>query len=163
MTDLDTLDVTMPNDLEVVMRRRFNAPRTVVFEAFTNPKYLCRWMVMSSPWSMPVCEVDLRAGGIWRFVMRDADGGEVEMRSTYREVVRPELISWHETWSGSVPESINTIVLQEDGGITIMTHTRLFQSKEDRDAGIVAGIADSEGAADAFDHLAIVLEEIAGE
>jgi len=66
------------------------------------------------------------------------------MRGTYREIIRPERNSWHETWSGNIPKSINTIVPQEDGRKTIMTHTKLFRSKQDRDAGIEARIADSE-------------------
>jgi uncharacterized protein YndB with AHSA1/START domain len=161
MTDQYKLKVTMPTDLEVVMQRSFNAPRSMVFEAWTNPEYLCRWMAKASPYSMPVCDVDLTVGGVWRVVLRDdSDGDEAEMRGTYRQIIRPELISWHEWWSGGQPDYINTIVLQEDGCDTIMTLTKLFKSKEDRDAAIKAGSASSEGAARGFEFLAGVLEEI---
>jgi uncharacterized protein YndB with AHSA1/START domain len=67
------------------MTRLFDAPRKLVFEAWTNPKHLPHWMLGPDGWTMPVCEVDLRPGGAWHFVWRRADGTEMSMRGVYKE------------------------------------------------------------------------------
>src|SRR5512145_1644441 len=71
--------VTTPSDREIVITRVINAPRTLVFDAWTNPVHLPHWMLGPEGWTMPICEVDLRPGGIWHFVWRRADGSEMDM------------------------------------------------------------------------------------
>ncbi len=80
---------TMPSDREVAMTRVFDAPRRLVWEAWTNPEHLPHWMLGPPGWTMPVCEIDLRPGGAWHFVWRKDDGTEMEMRGVYREITPP--------------------------------------------------------------------------
>ena len=75
---------TTPSDREIVMTRVFDAPRRLVFEAWTNPEHLPHWMLGPEGWTMPVCEIDLRPGGAWHFVWRRADGTEMGMRGVYQ-------------------------------------------------------------------------------
>src|SRR3954466_13078706 len=81
---------TTPSDREIVMTRVVDAPRRLVFEAYTNPEHLPHWMLGPGGWTMPVCEIDLRPGGAWHFVWRRSDGTEMAMRGVYREIVAPE-------------------------------------------------------------------------
>ena len=92
----NTLKVTTPSDREIVMTRVFDAPRRLVFEAWTNPEHLPHWMLGPQGWTMPVCEIDLRPGGAWHFVWRRSDGTEMGMHGVYQEIVPP---------SGSSPPS----------------------------------------------------------
>ena len=80
MTNTETFTVTTPSDREIVVTRVFNAPRKLVFDAWTNPKYLPHWMLGPDGWFMPVCEIDLRPGGSWHIVWRHSNGQEMEMR-----------------------------------------------------------------------------------
>src|ERR671933_1431990 len=92
MTTADRIGATTfttPSDREIVMRRVFDAPRRLVFDAWTTPELFARWFGARG-WSVPVCEIDLRPGGRYRYVMRGPDGQEVAMAGVYREVVPPE-------------------------------------------------------------------------
>ena len=87
------LEVTTPSDREIAMVRAFDAPREMVFEAWTTPALVKRWLLGPSGWSMPVCEIDLRIGGRYRFVWRrDSDGSEMAMGGVYRDLVAAALI-----------------------------------------------------------------------
>ena len=90
MQNTGTLKVTTPTDREIVVTRVVDAPRRLVFEAWTNPEYLPRWMLGRPGWTMPVCEIDLRPGGKWRFVWRQVDGTEMAMHGVYKEIAPPE-------------------------------------------------------------------------
>ena len=150
---------TTPSDREVTMTRVFDAPRRLVFEAWTNPKHLPHWMLGPEGWTMPVCEVDLRPGGAWRFVWRKADGSEMEMHGLYREVKPPERVVSTESWGGEWPETINTLTLTEKDGQTTMSQTVLYPSKDARDAAMKTGMKD--GASMSFDRLAEHLRAMA--
>jgi uncharacterized protein YndB with AHSA1/START domain len=93
-------------------------------------------------WTMPICEVDLRPGGASRFVWRRSDGSEMEIRGTYREIVPPERLVQTESWGGDWPESVDTLVLTEEDGMTTLTMTILYPSKEARDAALQTGMKD---------------------
>jgi uncharacterized protein YndB with AHSA1/START domain len=149
----ETLTITMPSDREVVMRRVFEAPRELLFDAYTKPEHLRHWLLGPEGWTMPVCEVDLRAGGAWRFVWRQADGTELEMRGEYREVTPPERIVNTEAWGwgGDWPETLNTVELTEEDGKTTVTTTIVYVSKEARDAAVATGMKD--GASTSYDRL----------
>ena len=100
MTTADKTGATTfatPSDLEIEVTRVVDAPRELVFDAWTKPEHITHWMLGPDGWTMPVCEIDLRVGGAWHFVWRRADGGEMEMRGEYREVAPPERLVSTET------------------------------------------------------------------
>jgi uncharacterized protein YndB with AHSA1/START domain len=129
--------ITTNGDREVVITREFVAARQVVFEAFTKPELIRRWLLGPDGWTMPVCEVDLRVGGKYRYVWRnERTGMEMGMGGVYREIVAPERIvateKFDEAWYPG--EAIGTMVLTEMSGKTKLTQTMLYESKEARDA-----------------------------
>ncbi|HEV8497025.1 MAG TPA: SRPBCC family protein [Gemmatimonadaceae bacterium] len=150
---------TTPSDREIAATRVFDAPRRLVYEAHTNPKHLPNWMLGPEGWTMPVCEIDLRPGGAWHFVWRKADGSEMAMRGTYKEVVPPEKVVTTESWGGDWPETINTLTLTEKDGKTILTSTILYPSKDARDAALKTGM--KQGMNVSFDRLAAYLQGLA--
>jgi uncharacterized protein YndB with AHSA1/START domain len=140
-----------PTDLEIEITRVFQAPRRLVYEAWTSPKYLPRWMLGPEGWSMPVCEMDLRPGGEWHHAWRHPDGQEMEMRGVYREVSPPERVVSTESWGADWPETVNTLVFTEQGDSTTVTQTVLYATKEARDAALASGMKEGVGAS--FDRL----------
>jgi uncharacterized protein YndB with AHSA1/START domain len=134
--------ITTPSDRGVVMARTFEAPRTLVWDAYTKPEHVQRWLLGPEGWTMPICEIDLRPGGEWHFLWRRPDGDELEMRGVYREIVPPERLVNTESWGGEWPETENTVQLFEVNGATTVTTTILYPSKEARDAAIATGMAD---------------------
>src|SRR5262249_20881093 len=145
------LTVTTPTAREIVMTRTFDAPRQLIFEAWTKPEHLQRWFGAPG-WTLTVCEIDLRPGGIWRFVMRKASGKEMEIRGVYREIVPPERIVSTETAGCDVGhqegnEILSTVSFAEQNRKTMLTHTLLYPSSEIRDAvmgtGMQTGVAAS--------------------
>lgn len=149
---------TTPSDREIVMTRVLDAPRTLVWEAHTNPEHLPHWMTGPEGWTMPVCEIDLSPGGAWHFVWRRSDGTEMEMRGVYREITPPERLVNTESWGADWPETLNTLVLTEENGKTTITSTILYPSKEARDAALATGMKD--GASMSFDRLAEYLRTL---
>src|SRR5260370_3865932 len=92
MKDTGTLKLTTRGDREIVMTRAFDAPRRLVFDALTKPELVKRWLLGPPGWSMPICEIDLRVGGTYRYVWRNTDGREMGSGGVFREIVRPERI-----------------------------------------------------------------------
>ncbi len=133
---------TTPSDREISVTRVFDAARELVFDAYTSPEHLPHWMTGPPGWTMPVCEVDLRPGGAWRFVWRKSDGTEMAMTGTYHEVDRPERIVNSESWGPDWPDTINTLVLTETDGLTTMVSTSLYPSPEARDAALNSGMKE---------------------
>jgi uncharacterized protein YndB with AHSA1/START domain len=154
MKNTGTLQVTTPSDQEVALTRVFDAPRHLVFDAFTRPELLKRWFGPRG-WSLVVCEVDLRVGGGWRFVLRSPGGKEMGMRGVYLEIVRPERSVHMETFDDYPGESQVTSVFVEQGGKTTLTATVRYPSQEIRDAVIQSGM--EHGAAESYDKLAELL------
>jgi uncharacterized protein YndB with AHSA1/START domain len=103
MKDTGTLKVTTPTDREIAMTRVFDAPRRLVFDALTKPELVKTWLLGPPGWSMPVCEIDLRVGGAYRFVWRGPDGTEMGMGGVNREIVVPEWLGHREVRPGLVP------------------------------------------------------------
>ena len=141
-----TTEFTTPSDREVVARRTFDAPRQLVWDAHTRPEHVRRWLLGPDGWSMPVCEIDLRPGGAWRYVWRsDADGSEFFMHGTYREIVPTERIV-HTEFFGAMPEpAVLTSTFEEVGGRTLLTVTVVYPSKEVRDAALATGMTRGWG------------------
>src|SRR5262245_17514151 len=154
-----TTTFTTPSDREVTMTRVVAAPRRLVFEAWTSPEHVPRWMLGPEGWTMPVCEIDLRPGGVWHFVWRRADGTEMGMRGVYKEIKPPERLVSTESWGGDWPETLNTLVLTEKDGRTTLTLTILYPSREARDAALQTGMKD--GVAMSYDRLAGYLPAMA--
>jgi uncharacterized protein YndB with AHSA1/START domain len=149
---------TTPSDREIVMTHVVDAPRALVFDAHTSPEHVPHWMTGPEGWSMPVCEIDLRPGGEWHFVWRRDDGSEMEMRGEYREIEAPARLVNTESWGADWPETLNTLVLDEENGRTTITSTILYPSREARDAALATGMKD--GAATSYDRLAEYLRTL---
>jgi uncharacterized protein YndB with AHSA1/START domain len=131
-----------PSDREVVITRIVDAPRRLVFETLSNPKHVPQWLTGPEGWTMPVCEIDLRPGGAWRYVYRKHDGSEMTMQGTYREVAPPERLVATESWGPEWPETVNITVLTEAGGQTTITMTIRYPSLAARDAALRTGMKD---------------------
>ena len=153
-----SFDVTTPSDREIRMTRLFDAPRALVFEAMTKPEHIKRWWGnLDAGYSVPVCEVDLRPGGAWRFVNRHPKG-EAEFYGVYREIKPPERLVFTEIYAPFPDaESVVATDLTEENGKTRMTVTATYPSLQVRDAVIASGMA--RGAAISYDRL----EEVAME
>ena len=109
--------MTTPTEREIVMSRVFDAPRELVFEAWTKPELLKRWLGVRNGWELAECEVDLKVGGAYRFVWRGPDGAEMGMGGVYREIVAPErLVStekFDDPWYEG--EALDTLALRGGG------------------------------------------------
>ena len=132
-----------PSDTEYVMRRVVDAPRSVVFDVWTNPVHVPNWLLGPEGWTMPVCEIDLRPGGKWRYVWRKADGSEIELSGVYREVSPPARLVMTESWGDDWPATLNTLVLTEAAGQTTITLTVKYPSKDAREAAVKTGAKDA--------------------
>ena len=153
-----TFKVTTPSDREIRMTRVFDAPRHLVFEAMVKPEHIRRWWgCLGEGYSVPVCEVDLRPGGAWRFVNRHP-GGEAVFYGVYREITSPERLVYTEIYEPFPDvESLVTVVLSEESGKTRVTLTAVYPSLEVRDTVLRTGM--EKGAAISYDRL----EEVAAE
>ena len=130
-------NITAHGDREIVVTRVFDAPRRLVFDAYTKPELIKKWLLGPDGWSMPICETDLRTGGKYRYVWRnETDGSEMGMGGVYRDVVPPERIVvtevFDEAWYPG--EAVDTIILVEQNGQTTLTQTILYDSRATRDA-----------------------------
>jgi uncharacterized protein YndB with AHSA1/START domain len=139
----ESFGISTPSDLEVRVERDFDAPRALVFEAFTKPELVRRWLLGPDGWTMPVCDIDLRAGGAYRYVWRkESTGEEMGMGGVFREVVRPaKLVAterFDESWYPG--EALDTTEFRESGGLTRVTLTVLYESKEARDTASRSGM-----------------------
>jgi uncharacterized protein YndB with AHSA1/START domain len=123
-----------PSDRQLVITRTFDAPRSLVWAAFTDPKHLPNWQTGPKGFTMPVCEIDLRPGGSWHYVWRNAQGREFGATGTYREVTPQERIVTVTSKNGE--ENTSTTVFTEHDGRTTVTVTMLFASKASRDQAL---------------------------
>jgi len=157
MQNTGTLKVTIPTDREIVLTRVFDAPRAVVFDAFTKPEFLRQWFGPRG-WSLVVADVDLKVGGTFRFMLRGPDGNDLGMRGIWREIVAPERSVHMESFDDYPGESQVTTVLTEQEEKTTLTATILYPSKEIRDAVLSSGM--EHGAAESYDKLAELLASL---
>jgi uncharacterized protein YndB with AHSA1/START domain len=145
---------TTPSEREVVLTRVVNAPRSLVFAAWTEPRHLQRWLTGPEGWTMPICEIDLRPGGSWRYVYRKASGTEMTLTGTVLEVVPSERLVTTESWGREWPETVNTLVLTESEGRTTIALTITYVSRQTRDAAL------DTGAMDGMNHAFELLDEL---
>lgn len=157
-----TLQITTPSDREIALTRVFDAPREVVFEAWTNPEHVRHWWGPSSG-AIVTCEADVRPGGAWRYVMRSEGGEETPFTGVYQEVTRPERIVHTEIYDvepfNQGDPSITTVTFTDEEGRTLVTSVTLYPSREIRDAVLKSGM--ETGAAELCDRLEAHLRTIA--
>lgn len=145
-------------DRELVVTQDFDAPRKLLWEAWSQQRHLANWLMDPDGWTMPVCEIDLRPGGKWRFLWRRPDGTEMGMHGEYRDVKPPESLVSTEKWQGDWPETLNSISFSESSGQTTMTIRVRYPTNEARGAVLAAGMTD--GVTASFKRLADYLQTI---
>jgi uncharacterized protein YndB with AHSA1/START domain len=158
MNNTSTVEVTTPSDVEIRMTRTFDAPPRLVYAAHTKPELVRRWLTGPEGWEMSRCEIDLRAGGTFRYEWRNVDGREMGMGGDFREIEEPTRLVhtelFDEDWTGG--EVVTTSLFVEDGeGRTALTVTSLYPSKEGRDGAIASGM--TTGVDTSYDKLAALL------
>ena len=154
MHDSGTLVALPIGEREIVLVRKFDAPRDRVFAALTTAESLLRWFAPHG-WTMDTCAVDLREGGKWRFVLSGPGGARLGMSGTYREINAPERLVSTEAFDEFPGYSVATTVLVEGAGKTTLTNTIVYASQQIRDAVIDSGM--EHGAAESYDNLARLL------
>ncbi len=155
----DTFKATTPSDREIVLTRLFDAPRRLVFDAMSKPEHVRRWWgQLGEGYSVPICEIDFRPGGAWRFVNRHPKG-EAAFHGVYREINAPERVVFTEIFELFPDvESVVTSVLTEEAGRTRLTATCLYPSKDVRDMVVQSGMA--RGAGISYDRLEDLVREL---
>lgn len=155
----EPLQLSTSGDRELVIVRRFAAPRELVFACHTRPELVRRWLLGPPGWTMPLCEIDARVGGAYRYEWGGPDGERTGASGIHREVVAPERLVFtqlfDEDWTGG--ETLITIVFREAGGRTELTETTLFASADARAAALETGMAD--GMESSFQQLEMLLAE----
>ncbi len=158
----ESFRMTTPSDCEIRLTRLFDAPRALVFEAMHTPEHVKQWWgCLAEGYSVPVCEIDLRPGGAWRFVNRLPNGKEVAFHGVYREIARPERVVNTEIFEEYPDvESLVTTVLTEERGKTRLTVTARYPSPEVREIVLKSGM--DRGAALSYDRLEEVAATLIG-
>ncbi len=158
VTSSGTAKVTLPRDEQILIAREFDAAKHLVYKAWTTPDLVKLWW-SANRGEMTVAEIDLRVGGLWRYVMVTDDGFEVGFHGEYREIVPNERIVSTEIYEGMPDgEALNTLTLTEAGGRTTLTILVEHTSKEHRDAHINSGMeAGLQDALDLVEQVAISL------
>jgi uncharacterized protein YndB with AHSA1/START domain len=156
----DSFKVSTPSDREIQVSRDFHAPRQLVFDAFTQPDLVRRWLLGPPGWTMPVCEIDLRVGGAYRYVWRKAGVKDMGMGGIFREIVSPERLvaseRFDESWYPG--DALDTTVFVQEGEITKVKITVLYESKEARDTASRSGM--EQGMAAGYNRLEELLSSI---
>lgn len=151
--------LTLPSERELVVVRQFNAPRHVVFEAWTKPEHVKHWW---GPFgmTMTVCEIELRTGGAFRFVLHDADGNEYGFGGKYQEIVAPEKLVYTDGFEGMPGhEALVTTTFEARGATTNVVSRSVYQSREDRDNHINSGM--EAGLRQTYDQLEVYVARMA--
>ena len=162
---IEKAQVTLPSDREVRVARSFKASRALVYRAYTEPQLLQRWLLGPPGWSMPVCEMDVRVGGRYRWRWRsDKDASEFGFAGTFREVTPPSRLVHTETYDPMTigdghptSKALVSVTFAEESGVTTVTTLIDFGSKEARDAAVATGMTD--GMEQSYQLLDAVLRE----
>lgn len=154
----DTTTFTLPSDREIAMERVFDAPRELVFKAHTEPRLIPRWWGPGRL-TTTVDKMDVRPGGRWRFVQRDANGNEYAFNGEYREILAPERVVYTFEFEGMPGHVlVETVTFEERDGKTKLTATDLFATPQDRDGMLESGM--EAGATESHDRLAALLADL---
>ena len=155
------VDVTTPSDREIRTARTVDAPAALVFECHTRPDLLKRWLLGPDGWTMPVCEVDLKVGGAYRYQWLGTAGETMAMSGVYREVDAPTRIVQTQLFNDDpASEAIVTLELVEAQGRTTVINHILYPSKDVRDMMLNSGMADGMEAG--YGRLEGLMSEIGG-
>jgi len=155
-TNASTL--TLPSDREIVIERVFDAPRELVFRAYTEPNHIPKWWGQRNT-TTTVDNMDVKPGGLWRFVERDADGNEYAFNGEYKEIVPPERLAYTFEFEGMPGHVLlETVTFEEQNGKTQVKVLALFDSVEERDGMLQSGM--EAGANESHDRLAELLAEL---
>ena len=157
------LTITLPSDRAFVLTRTFDAPRDLVFRAWTMPEHVKRWYGCNIM-TMLACDIDLRVGGAWRYVLRTPDGAKCTMQGLYREIEPPAKLVYTEGYLAdgfTSPESLVTVLFNEHAGRTTLTSTVLHATMQDRDGHLASGV--EHGANETFNRLDELLFELTRE
>ena len=164
MKNAAKLQITTPSDRELAMIRSFDAPRGLVWDAWTKPELLRQWLGVRGGWTFAVCEVDLKVGGKYRYVWRGPSGAEMGMGGVFREVAKPERLVATEKFDDSWYEgdAMDTTTFVERGGQTTVTTTVKYASKAVRDAVLKSPM--ESGVAESYNKLdeVLALRSVAG-
>lgn len=147
---MNPAEVTLPSETEVRVARTFDAPAHLVWRAYTEPDLMVRWLLGPPGWSMPVCEMDVRVGGAFRWRWRnDEDGKEFGFFGTFTEVEPHTKIVHTEFYDpGDLGGTMGTggmlitVTFKETGGRTEMVSSIKYESKKDRDSALATGMTD---------------------
>ena len=157
------LQITTPSDRELAMIRTFDAPRSLVWDAWTKPELIKQWLGVRGGWTFAVCEVDLKVGGKYRYVWRGPTGTEMGMGGVFREVAKPERLvateKFDESWYEG--DAMDTTTFVERDGKTTVTTTVRYASKAVRDAVLKSPM--DKGVAESYDKLDEVLASQSAE
>jgi uncharacterized protein YndB with AHSA1/START domain/effector-binding domain-containing protein len=159
----DTFQISLPSDCEIQVTRNFGATRQLVFDAFTKPDLVRRWLLGPPGWTMPVCEIELQVGGRYRYVWSKPGVKDMGMGGTFREVAPTERLvvteRFDESWYPG--EALVTTIFLDEGDITKVTITILYQSKEARDTATRSGM--EHGLAAGYARLEELLQSLTGK
>jgi uncharacterized protein YndB with AHSA1/START domain len=156
----ETFKVSTPSDREIGLTRLFDAPRHLVFDAMSKPEHVVNWWgCLDEGYSVPVCEIDLRPGGAWRFVNRTPKGELVTFYGVYREIARPDRLVFTEIFEPFPDgESVVTALFTHENGQTRLRVTASYPSLEVRDMVLKTGM--ERGAAVSYDRLEDVVARL---
>ncbi len=144
MKHFGALAIATSGDRELVITRSFAAPRTLVFDAYTKPELVRRWLLGPPGWTMPECTIDLRVGGRFRYVWRSSTGKHMALGGVFLVVEPPARLStsqlFDDDWTGG--EAVSMLVLKESGGRTTLTDTITYASFEARAAALATGMTE---------------------
>lgn len=149
--------IAEPGKHDITMTREFNAPRDLVFKAYTDPKLVPEWWGPSYLTTV-IDKMEVKPGGLWRYVQRDNDGNEYGFHGVYHDITAPERIVYTFEWEGMPGHVLlETITFEEKDGKTLMTDSSIFQSVADRDGMLSSGMEG--GAKESMDRLAALVEK----
>lgn len=161
----NTTEMTLPSDTDILFTRIFNAPRTLVWKAYSQAEHLKNWWGPEG-WTLPVCELDFKPGGKWVYAMQSPDGEMSHGGATYQEIVEPERIVYVDYFTDDkgnplpdFPEAHITITFTESDGKTIMSCLTRYNTREERDAVLQMGV--EQGFTETLDRLVKYLPHIA--
>lgn len=144
MKPVNPLTIETDSDLEVVIIREFAAPRDLLYRCHMEEELVRKWFLGPPGWTMPVCEIDARVGGKYRYVWKLDSGTEMGWGGTFRDIVRPERIVktqlYDQDWTGG--ETIGTMTFTESNGRTRLRNAIRYSSREARDGALQTGMAD---------------------
>ena len=163
MFDYQSLS-TRVGEQEFVIERQFNAPRTLMFQVFTQPEHLKRWWA-PQPYTIPVCTIDLRPDGIWHYCMREPSGQDHWARCVYSEIVRPEKLVYTSTFADEhanpiegMPEHLTIVIFTEEAGKTLVSACVQFTSAAALSVAVDIGIL--QGMSMTWDYLIGYVQEL---